>query len=384
MADTAIAPDSAPPIAAEGSMSMDSTATASTATSPTATGSRSVEQSQRGDLLWAKIYGFPWWPSIVRGVRHLGDAEKPRLRVRFCHTDDDAELTFDNLAPFDSRPELLAGKVGKIKSKTVAKQWEAALAMAKARHASPPEDPGAYSEEEELAEEARAAAQESLWQEDGHHYLGQRVARELGDKKKKLFLATITKWMPPDGDDGALFHAVHDDGDEEDLEEHEAVEAIAAYQETDEAKKLAAEAEKAAQKEARALEKEARAEAKAAREARRHESGAMPARSALQLYKEEVEEAVGVSADPTMQVAEVVAIVQAGFDELPDHEKRRYEKWALEDEARFANDVRKREAARRKREEQKAKAAAAAPADAPADAPMEEAAATGAADAMEE
>ena len=109
----------------------------------------------------------------------------------------------------------------------------------------------------------------------------------------------------------------------------------------------------------------------------------MPARSALQLYKEEVEEAVGVSADPTMQVAEVVAIVQAGYDELPDHEKRRYEKWALEDEARFANDVRKREAARRKREEQKAKAAAAAPADAPADAPMEDAAATGAADAME-
>ena len=45
---------------------------------------------------------------IVRGVRHLGDAEKPRLRVRFCHTDDDAELTFDNHAPFDTRPELLA------------------------------------------------------------------------------------------------------------------------------------------------------------------------------------------------------------------------------------------------------------------------------------
>ena len=58
----------------------------------------------------------------------------------------------------------------------------------------------------------------------------------------------------------------------------------------------------------------------------------------------------------------------------------RLQHWALEDEARFANDVRKREAARRKREEQKAKAAAAAPADAP----MEEAAATGAADAMEE
>ena len=188
--------------------------------------------------------------------------------------------------------------------------------------------------------------------------------------------------MPPDGDDGALFHAVHDDGDEEDLEEHEAVGRSPRIRRPTRRKARGGGGEGDAKE--RALEKEARAEAKAAREARRHESGAMPARSALQLYKEEVEEAVGVSADPTMQVAEVVAIVQAGYDELPDHEKRRYEKWALEDEARFANDVRKREAARRKREEQKAKAAAAAPADAPADAPMEEAAATGAADAMEE
>ena len=29
----------------------------------------------RGSVVWAKIYGFPWWPSQVRSVRSLYDAE---------------------------------------------------------------------------------------------------------------------------------------------------------------------------------------------------------------------------------------------------------------------------------------------------------------------
>ena len=40
----------------------------------------------------------------------------------------------------------------------------------------------------------------------------------------KVALGHITKWLPADAaaGDGALFHCVHDDGDEEDLEEEEA------------------------------------------------------------------------------------------------------------------------------------------------------------------
>ena len=48
-----------------------------------------------------------------------------------------------------------------------------------------------------------------------------RVARPFG--KTKVFLGNITKWIPPDpaAGDGPLFHVVHDDGDEEDLEDFE-------------------------------------------------------------------------------------------------------------------------------------------------------------------
>ena len=48
-----------------------------------------VEAAVRGDLVWAKIYGFPWWPSVVRDASAVGDAERPRLRVVFldCSTE---------------------------------------------------------------------------------------------------------------------------------------------------------------------------------------------------------------------------------------------------------------------------------------------------------
>jgi len=61
------------------------------------------------------------------------------------------------------------------------------------------------------------------WRGCGHRLVGQRVCRVFeGD----LTSGTITRWLPADGEDGALFHCTHDDGDEEDLEEYEAMEAM--------------------------------------------------------------------------------------------------------------------------------------------------------------
>ena len=39
----------------------------------------------------------------------------------------------------------------------------------------------------------------------------------------------VEKYLPSDGEDGALFHVLHDDGDEEDLDEKECAEAIEEY-----------------------------------------------------------------------------------------------------------------------------------------------------------
>ena len=42
-------------------------------------------------------------------------------------------------------------------------------------------------------------------------------------------VGTVRKYLPPDGDDEALFHIVHDDGDNEDLDIHECFAAMEQY-----------------------------------------------------------------------------------------------------------------------------------------------------------
>ena len=63
---------------------------------------------------------------------------------------------------------------------------------------------------------------------EGHRHIGKRLARPFGSR---IALATVTKWVAAgDGaDEPALFRAEHDDGDMEDLEEHEVAEGIAMY-----------------------------------------------------------------------------------------------------------------------------------------------------------
>jgi hypothetical protein len=83
--------------------------------------------------------------------------------------------------------------------------------------------------EEGLACFGRLAMERAEWRPDGHKFVGAKIARRFG---KRTVLARISKWLPADETDGepALFRAVHDDGDEEDLEEAEAAQAIAMYQ----------------------------------------------------------------------------------------------------------------------------------------------------------
>jgi hypothetical protein len=72
------------------------------------------------------------------------------------------------------------------------------------------------------------------WKSDGHKFINKRVARSFFDESKAIRFAhgTITKWLPPDDEDEALFHMVHEDGDEEDLNEAEALDAIGLYKQT--------------------------------------------------------------------------------------------------------------------------------------------------------
>ena len=69
----------------------------------------------RGSYVWAKIHGFPWWPSQVRSNKAIHNAE-PKVRVRFCFTNDDATLPLEQLAVWSAREAEEPSKM-KIKSK---------------------------------------------------------------------------------------------------------------------------------------------------------------------------------------------------------------------------------------------------------------------------
>ena len=64
------------------------------------------------------------------------------------------------------------------------------------------------------------------WLIHGHGWLGERALRrfKVRGQPDALALGRITRWQREDVEagDGALFHCVHDDGDEEDLEAEEA------------------------------------------------------------------------------------------------------------------------------------------------------------------
>ena len=90
-----------------------------------------VRRARRGDRVWAKIHGFPWWPAAVRDDDN-DDAAAGGVRVRFFHTRERYVQAVGTVRVWEAMPELAAGRLPKLKSKAVAKQWHAALADATA------------------------------------------------------------------------------------------------------------------------------------------------------------------------------------------------------------------------------------------------------------
>jgi hypothetical protein len=66
-----------------------------------------------------------------------------------------------------------------------------------------------------------------VWQTDGHEFVNKRIRQHFTGHG--FTLGTITKWVPQDVDDPAMFHVIHDDGDEEDLDEMSVVVGIRAF-----------------------------------------------------------------------------------------------------------------------------------------------------------
>jgi GNAT superfamily N-acetyltransferase len=89
------------------------------------------------------------------------------------------------------------------------------------------------------ADEDAAADVPEGWRTGGHEWVGRRARRvwELKDDASGVVLSehnhdgNITRWIPADEEAGdqALWHMVHDDGDEEDLDEVEALGAVSQW-----------------------------------------------------------------------------------------------------------------------------------------------------------
>jgi len=82
-----------------------------------------------------------------------------------------------------------------------------------------------------VPEEVSGSTEEEEWHLTGHSYIGRCVSRLFGKQSDGPTVGRITRWLPANEvtGDGALFHVVHDDGDEEDLDDGEVVTAMCAF-----------------------------------------------------------------------------------------------------------------------------------------------------------
>jgi hypothetical protein len=67
----------------------------------------------RGEIVWAKLRGFPWWPAKVRAVRRAQAGEPPFTRVKFYYTNDNCVLPTEQArarAPLPAPPRRSLSK----------------------------------------------------------------------------------------------------------------------------------------------------------------------------------------------------------------------------------------------------------------------------------
>ena len=290
-----------------------------------------IPDYQRGDLVWAKIKGFPWWPSQIRSVRNLRQRSEdhvPYVRVRFLHTKDNAEVAPDKLLPYtEANAELGIVKPKMFKSDGLKKKFLTAVAQADTWQPPPPAEPEEWSDDEVVEQEeveaarAEASAHRAAWRSEGHELLGQHVARFFGASqgpKVRAYLAVITRWSP--WEDTNLFHVLHDDGDEEDLEEEEVRKAISAYRRQPEARRRKHEQHVAKEEKQRKAEERARQPRKP--------------RSALASFSQAVRPAL-LAAHPAATATELSRLVMAAWREADARTHAEHEATAAADRQRY-------------------------------------------------
>ena len=84
-----------------------------------------------------------------------------------------------------------------------------------------------------------AGGDDTVWRTEGSAWVGQRLLRRFG--RGVVMYGVVVGWLPAAENEGtSLWHVVHDDDDEEDLDAQEVASSVAAYKENPKEKDEAA------------------------------------------------------------------------------------------------------------------------------------------------
>lgn len=118
---------------------------------------------------------------------------------------------------------LATSRLLKVKPSLFCSQWSVYASNSEMWHLCDALDERGERERElKTSLKARFEISEPLqaYQDSGHPYIGRQVLRTFG-KSKKTTHGLIVGWLPAEENDPPIWHVQHQDGDEEDLEEHE-------------------------------------------------------------------------------------------------------------------------------------------------------------------
>ena len=87
-----------------------SSSEAAEAAAPSSSVAEEAPSFARHALVWAKVFGFPWWPCRVYGLAERNDGLVP---TRFCHTAERLLLKPSQLVAYEAHPEYREKEIKK-------------------------------------------------------------------------------------------------------------------------------------------------------------------------------------------------------------------------------------------------------------------------------
>ena len=136
-----------------------SSSEAAEAAAPSSSVAEEAPSFARHALVWAKVFGFPWWPARVCGCLGKPWVEwEGKYPVRFFHTAERLLMGPDKLLPFASRPDLaISSNIESLKKKQGLRiKFEAAVKEAN-------ENPTAGTADDEGAHGSAAHSSGGFW-----------------------------------------------------------------------------------------------------------------------------------------------------------------------------------------------------------------------------